>query len=256
MEELLIFVIAIIFIVMWIAIARDSPKKKHYPLPPQPPEPTPKAKSTVEGHKSKERTVKARILSVKLGVAVAMSDGTFHPKEAEVIKEWIKTRIPSNSEERKKLKGRYNYALKTSFNQAKNNKLNFNKLLSDLRSLNNSKYEEELLELCYKIMAADNVIDVREIEIIDVIKNSLNNVDEKIIAFLDNTYLVNREINVDNTLLESINIDPNKPDADIIEQLTGEFQKWNNRLTSVPFNKRNEIQVRLDKIALARIAYA
>ena len=252
--ELLIIVIIIIVIVIYIV--SDSPKKKHYPLPPPRPEPTPKAKSTVEGHKSKERTVKARILSIKLGVAVAMSDGTFHPKEAEVIKEWIKTRIPSNSEERKKLKGRYNYALKTSFNQAKNNKLNFNKLLSDLRSLNNSKYEEELLELCYKIMAADNVIDVREIEIIDVIKNSLNNVDEKIIAFLDNTYLVNREINVDNTLLESINIDPNKPDADIIEQLTGEFQKWNNRLTSVPFNKRNEIQVRLDKIALARIAYA
>jgi len=252
--ELLIIVIIIIVIVIYIV--SDSPKKKHYPLPPPRPEPTPKAKSTVEGHKSKERTVKARILSVKLGVAVAMSDGTFHPKEAEVIKEWIKTRIPSNSEERKKLKGRYNYALKTSFNQAKNNKLNFNKLLSDIRSLNNSKYEEELLELCYKIMAADNVIDVREIEIIDVIKNSLNNVDEKIIAFLDNTYLVNREINVDNTLLESINIDPNKPDADIIEQLTGEFQKWNNRLTSVPFNKRNEIQVRLDKIALARIAYA
>jgi len=252
--ELLIIVIIIIVIVIYIV--SDSPKKKHYPLPPPRPEPTPKAKSTVEGHKSKERTVKARILSIKLGVAVAMSDENFHSSEAEVIKEWIKTRIPSNPEERKKLKGRYNYALKTSFNQAKNNKLNFNKLLSDIRSLNNSKYEEELLELCYKIMAADNVIDVREIEIIDVIKNSLNNVDEKIIAFLDNTYLVNREINVDNTLLESINIDPNKPDADIIEQLTGEFQKWNNRLTSVPFNKRNEIQVRLDKIALARIAYA
>jgi len=255
--ELLIIVIIIIVIVISIAlIVADSPKKKHYPLPPLPPEPTPKAKSTVEGHKSKERTVKARILSIKLGVAVAMSDENFHSSEAEVIKEWIKTRIPSNSEERKKLKGRYNYALKTSFNQAKNNKLNFNKLLSDIRSLNNSKYEEELLELCYKIMAADNVIDSRETKIIDVIKTNIYHVDKKIIEYLDKTYLVSRKINVDNTLLESINIDPNKREAEIIEQLTSEFQKWNNRLTSVPYNKRNEIQVRLDKIALARIAYA
>jgi len=238
--EGILLVIILILVGLALYYSHDSPKKKHYPPPPQPPELTPKA----------------RILSIKLGVAVAMSDGTFHPKEAEVIKEWIKTRIPSNSEERKKLKGRYNYALKTSFNQAKDNKLNFNKLLSDLRSLNNSKYEEDLLELCYKIMAADNVIDVRETEIIDVIKTSLNNIDEKIIAFLDKTYLVNRKINVDNTLLESINIDPNESVDEIKELLTIEFQKWNNRLTSVSFDKRNEIQVRLDKIALARIAYA
>ena len=78
---------------------------------------------------------------------------------------------------------------------------------------------------------------------------------EKIIEYFEKTYLVSRKINIDNALLESINIDPNNPDADIKEQLTDEFQKWNNRLTSVPFNKRNEIQVRLDKIALARIAY-
>ena len=251
-----LIIIIIIIVIVLIFIPSGSPKKKHYPLPAPPPEPTPKAKSTVEGHKSKERTVKARILSIKLGVAVAMSDENFHSSEAEVLKEWIKTRIPSNSEERKKLKGRYNYALKTSFNQAKNNNLNFNKLLSDLRSLNNSKYEEELLELCYKIMAADNVIDSRETEIIDVIKTNIYHVDKKIIEYLDKTYLVIREINVDNTLLESINIDPNNSEAEIIEQLTSEFQKWNNRLTSVPFNKRNEIQVRLNKIALARIAYA
>jgi len=56
--------------------------------------------------------------------------------------------------------------------------------------------------------------------------------------------------------LESINIDPNGSIDEIKELLTIEFQKWNNRLTSVSFDKRNEIQVRLDKIALARIAYA
>jgi len=242
----LLIIIVIIFIIVWSV--RDKPSEKHYPPPPQPHTPTPK-------ENSKERTVKARILSIKLGVAVAMSDENFHSSEAEVLKEWIKTRIPSNSEERKKLKGRYNYALKTSFNQAKNNKLNFNKLLSDLRSLNNSKYEEELLELCYKIMAADNVIDSRETDIIDVIKTNTYHIDKKIIEYFEKTYLVSRKINIDNALLESINIDPNNPDADIKEQLTDEFQKWNNRLTSVPFNKRNEIQVRLDKIALARIAY-
>jgi hypothetical protein len=242
----LLIIIVIIFIIVWSV--RDKPSEKHYPPPPQPHTPTPK-------ENSKERTVKARILSIKLGVAVAMSDENFHSSEAEVIKEWIKTRIPSNSEERKKLKGRYNYALKTSFNQAKNNNLNFNKLLSDLRSLNNSKYEEELLELCYKIMAADNVIDSRETDIIDVIKTNTYHIDKKIIEYFEKTYLVSRKINIDNALLESINIDPNNPDADIKEQLTDEFQKWNNRLTSVPFNKRNEIQVRLDKIALARIAY-
>ena len=242
----LLIIIVIIFIIVWSV--RDKPSEKHYPPPPQPHTPTPK-------ENSKERTVKARILSIKLGVAVAMSDENFHSSEAEVLKEWIKTRIPSNSEERKKLKGRYNYALKTSFNQAKNNNLNFNKLLSDLRSLNNSKYEEELLELCYKIMAADNVIDSRETDIIDVIKTNTYHIDKKIIEYFEKTYLVSRKINIDNALLESINIDPNNPDADIKEQLTDEFQKWNNRLTSVPFNKRNEIQVRLDKIALARIAY-
>ena len=62
--------------------------------------------------------------------------------------------------------------------------------------------------------------------------------------------------------LEKYNADPDfayidayAPDYEIKQSLANEFQKWNNRLNTVPAHRRDEIQKKIDLIAWVRKEY-
>ena len=114
---------------------------------------------------------KARGLTIKIAMAVAMSDGSLDDAEGHAIKDWIKKSISHLSEERQSdLKKIYNKALKDSYELAKENKLSLSKLTKQLNDLDEEGIKYEAMSLCYEIMAADGVASKDELKTVESVK--------------------------------------------------------------------------------------
>ena len=85
----------------------------------------------IKGYMEKSEDIdKARALSVKIAIAVAMSDGSLADEEGDIIKNWIKTTISTYSKEtQKELKSIYNTALKDAYKLAQKMNLFYLNLL-------------------------------------------------------------------------------------------------------------------------------
>ena len=118
---------------------------------------------------SSEDQKKARIITVKIAMAVAMSDGSLDETEGLAIKEWIKRNISSFSDERQKdLKALYNKAMKDSFALAKKGNLSLGKLTKELNELDEVKIKYDAINLCFEVMAADGKAESSEMDMIKV----------------------------------------------------------------------------------------
>ena len=89
----------------------------------------------IKGYMEKSEDIdNARALSVKIAMAVAMSDGALADEEGDTIKNWIKSTISTYSKDRQKdLKNIYNTALKDAYKLAQKDKLILSNLTSSLR---------------------------------------------------------------------------------------------------------------------------
>ena len=130
---------------------------------------------------------KARALSIKIGVAVAMSDGVFEKKEREALDVWIKKMImPFNQEKQSVLKELYNNARDQAEQEfsdlEKNNKdweAKLNVICKELYDINEDVQRYEALELAHEIMVSDGVEHSEESKCIFSIARNLGiNTDE------------------------------------------------------------------------------
>jgi len=186
-------------------------------------------------------------LAIQLGVAVAMSDGRFAASEKEILQIWMKKQInPYRGEKKKELKERYIKIFKKAYYDAKEKPLDIESLAIKLKALNLPSFSKEVLQLSHHVMEADGVIDPNEVKVIELLKTLLHIEPDPEPPEPDRT----RE-----ELLMELGIDPSLPDHQIRKILTDEFQKWSNRLNIVPPEKREEVQERIDLIALARNEY-
>ena len=201
---------------------------------------------------------KGRGLAVKIAIGVAMADGSLDEKEGEVIKNWIKKTISIYDEEKKKeLKNIYNNAFKEAYKLAKGNKLVISDLTSELNELNENKIKYDAMELCYEVMAADGVADSEELKTIRAIGEILE-IDANEIEKMRDKNLVNlsSEATSAPSVEDVLGIDKSWSKEKIKSHLTTEFQKWNNRISSLPEgNEKNNAQSMLNKIAEIRKKY-
>ena len=107
------------------------------------------------------------------------------------------------------------------------------------------------MELCYEVMAADGVAEIKELKVIREIGDILN-IDANEIEKMRDKNLVN--LSTDSITSPSVEdvlgIDKNWPKDKIKEQLTSEFKKWNSRMTSLPEgDEKSNAQSMLNKIA-------
>tara|TARA_B100002051_G_scaffold272604_1_gene309667 strand:- start:1303 stop:2415 length:1113 start_codon:yes stop_codon:yes gene_type:complete len=111
-----------------------------------------------------EEKDKAREFAIKLGVAVAMADGNLCKSEGETINKWITKMIApfEGNPKRHKLKTMYNKVFKDSFELANKGKLDFEPIANKLQEIDIYTSKIEALELSYRIMGADGVIDANE----------------------------------------------------------------------------------------------
>ena len=213
----------------------------------------------IKGYMEKSEDVdKARALSVKIAMAVAMSDGSLADEEGGTIKNWIKTTISTYSNERQKeLKNIYNSALKDAYKLAQKDKLILSNLTSALKDYNEVQINYDTIDLCYKVMAADGVADPDELRIIRKIGESLDIDISELDKMKDKSLMsLSNEATENSSIEEILGIEKSWSKEKIKQYLTTEFQKWNNRISTLnEGEERNNAQLMLNKIADARKKY-
>ena len=213
-----------------------------------------------KGYKeASEHRNEAVSLSLKIGMAVALSDGTLDQSEGEVLKHWIiKSIAPYGEDKKEELKKTYNDAMKESYVAAKNGELILSELTNRLNEIGEKTSKYETIELCYEVMAADGIADEEEIKIIRKIAESLNlNMDE--VNKLRDQKIINLNSNISNhASIETIlGIEDDWSNDRIKKHLRLEFQKWNNRITTLSEGEdRENAQLILNRISEARKKYA
>jgi len=194
-------------------------------------------------------------LTVTMAVAVAMADGTLHESEQDVIKNWVRRNIePFGSERRNELKNIYNQAIREAYTAARTAKLDLTECLARIAQIADKPMKYEAIELCFDVMTADGEVSPSEMKVIKDAAFLLGLDFDELNIIRDKKLL---EIEATTTNLGSIDdilgIDPSWDKATTRSHLRSEYQKWNNRLTTVPEGKEREnCQKMLDMIAEAR----
>jgi tellurite resistance protein len=129
----------------------------------------------------------ARALSIRIGVAVAMSDGDFDDKERKTLDIWIKKMImPFNQEKQLELKKLYNNAKNKAEQEFANLghdkkawEVELNAICRELHDINEDVQKYEALELAHEVMVSDGVEHNEESKCIFSIARNLGiNADE------------------------------------------------------------------------------
>ena len=122
-----------------------------------------------------EHRDRARELSVRIGMAVAMADGTLDNSEGKTLREWIlKSISPYADEKREHLKALYNGAMKDAHSLAKNGELRLGELTRELNEIAEQATKYETVELCFKVLAADGVVHPEELKVINKVADALD----------------------------------------------------------------------------------
>ncbi len=122
-----------------------------------------------------EHRDRARALSVKIGMAVAMADGSLHDREGEILKDWIlKSISPYDDEQRQHLKALYNGAMADAQSLAGNGSLRLRDIAAELNDIAEQATKYETVELCFKVLAADGIVHAKELEVINKVADALD----------------------------------------------------------------------------------
>lgn len=198
-------------------------------------------------------------LCLKIGMAVAMADGSLDKKEGEVLKKWvIKSIAPFSGERRESLKALYNKAMKESYAGVRSGSLHLAALTRRLNEIGDKSDKYEALELCFEIMAADGVAEENELKVIKNVVQALK-LDMDEVKKMRDQKILNLSANVsEQASIENIlGIEPDWSSEQIKKHLRVEFQKWNNRLNTLEEGEeREKAQLMLNRIAEARKKYA
>lgn len=206
---------------------------------------------------SKDRE-ESQAISLKIGVAVAMADGSLEDVEGEILKNWIIKEVSAFSDSKQKsLKSIFNEALKEGFSEAKNGTLSLSKLVDRLSEIGDKKSKYDAVELCLDVMAADGVADPKEMSVIRNVAKSLDlNMDEIEKMRERVTLNLSTELTSEEGMESLVGIESSWSDDQKRKHLRSEFQKWNNRINSLPEGEEREAaQNMLDNIATLRKKY-
>jgi uncharacterized tellurite resistance protein B-like protein len=198
-------------------------------------------------------------ISLKIGMALAMADGSLDDTEGETLKHWIiKAISPFSEDKMQHLKKVYNQAMKEAYDASKNGSLVISKLTNRLNEIAEKSIKYETIELCFEVMAADGVADDEEIKLIHKLADALNLDMNEIEKMRDQKIVGLSSSSASNSSIEALlGIDPSWSADETKRHLRIEFQKWNNRLnTLTDKEEKAKAQEMLDRISEARKRYS
>ena len=200
----------------------------------------------------------AQALSLKIGVAVAMADGDLDDSEGEILRNWILKEVSAFPDERSdELKKLFNDALKEGFAQAQSGNLSLSPLVERLSEIGEKKTKYDAMELAFDVMAADGVADPEEMAVIRNVAKALDLDMEEIEKMRESVTLdLSTNLTTEDGLESLVGIEAKWSDDQKKRHLRSEFQKWSNRLNSLPEGEEREsAQSMLDNIASLRKKY-
>ena len=206
-----------------------------------------------------EHRDEAKALSVKIGIAIAMSDGTLDGTEGATIQSWIRREISTYTDTRQQeLKKVYNDAMREAYEAARRNELVISEITSRLNQIGETSTKYETLELCFDVMAADGVADAEELRTIRKIAGALELDFDEIERMKDQKIIeLGSDLSTQASIEDILGIDPSWDEERMKKHLRDEFQKWNNRLMTLSEGEeRRNAQQMLDLISEARAKYA
>ena len=188
---------------------------------------------------SKDRE-ESQSISLKIGVAVAMSDGSLDDLEGEVLKSWIIKEISAFSDgKQKRLKALFNKSLKEGFELGKKGQLSLSDLVARLAEIGDKKSKYDAVELCLDVMAADGVADPEEMSVIRNVAKSLDLDMDEIEKMREKVTLnLSTELTSEAGMESLVGIESSWTDEQKKKHLRTEFQKWSNRLNTSPRGRR------------------
>jgi len=205
-----------------------------------------------------EHRDQARALSVQIGMAVAMADGTLDNSEGEVLKEWITKAIsPFHDDKREHLKKLYNESMTQAYEAAQSGDISLSALTEELNEIAEKSTRYETIELCFDVMAADGVADAEEMRVIRKVAEVLDLDFDEIEKMRDQKIIgLDANLSHESSIEELLGIEPDWDVEHIKKHLRVEFQKWNNRLTALAEgDERNNAQRMLELVSEARKKY-
>jgi tellurite resistance protein len=200
----------------------------------------------------------ARALCLKIGMTVAMADGSLDQSEGDALKKWVRDTIaPFGEEKQQELKDLYNEAMRAAYRAASDGSLTLSDSTSRLKEIGDEAQKIEAVELAYLVMNADGRIESSEVEVIRKVTQSLGLSAETIEGIKDKAIIgLDSDIPVKGGVDEILGIDPSWDQGQINRHLRTEFQKWNGRLNSLPAGAaRDKAQDMLSRIGEARKKY-
>ena len=205
-----------------------------------------------------EHRDEARAITLKIGIAVAMADGSLDASEGECLKEWIIRTIDTfTGDKQAELKRLYNDAMREAYAQATQGNLSLSPLTARLNEIGDKKLKYDAIELCFDVMAADGVADAAEMKIIHQVADALGlDLDE--MEKLRDQKIVGLDSSISDqaSVEDLLGIEPTWDPELIKKHLRTEFQKWNNRINTLSEgDERDNAQRMLDVIAQARKKY-
>ena len=205
-----------------------------------------------------EHRSEALALAVKIGVGVAMADGSLHDREGEILRTQIARAIePFTGQMRERLRNLYNNAMREAYGEVRGGNFSLRSLTERLNEIGDKTTKYEAVEFCFDVMASDGGADPGELKVVRGVAEALGldldeierMRDQKIIG-LDTT--VSTQTSVEDLL--GIEVDWSR--QRIRNHLRTEFQKWTNRLTVLSEGtERDNAQRMLDLITEARKKY-
>ena len=208
-----------------------------------------------EASKDKEE---AQAISLKVGVAVAMADGSLDDLEGVVLKNWIIREVAGYSDSKQsKLKSLFNEALKEGFNDAKTGQLSLSRLTERLSEIGDKKTKYDAIELCLDVMAADGVADPEEMAVIRAVAKTLELDMDEIERMREKVTLnLSAHLTSEKGMESLVGLEADWSDEEKRKHLRTEFQKWSNRLNNLhEGEERDAAQNMLDNIATLRKKY-
>ena len=200
----------------------------------------------------------ARVNAINLSMAVAFSDGVFEDAEGQIIRNWIKDKLEHlDGERREELKNVYNNAMKNSYEEAKKGNLYVKEFTDNLNKIDLMPQKIEAMELCFKVMAADGVAEKGEMKLLHELSEKLD-LDWKEIEKLRDESIITLDTKdySKGNAEDLLGIDSSWSEEEKKVYLTKEFQKWNDRLSTLEEGSaRENAQSMLDLIAQSRKLY-
>jgi hypothetical protein len=203
---------------------------------------------------AKELKAEANELSLKIGIYLAMSDGTLSDEEGESLKDWIKTILETSGNiDNEEEKNRLNQVLRDTYQVALSGDLILSPLIDRLALIADISDKYKMIEKCYDVAMKSGGGNMKIVEnIANVLGLNLNEIekirDQKLVAYDP----MEQPINIE----ELLGIDASWDKDKTKRHLRSEFVKWNNRITALPEGSEREMaQTMLDAIAEERKKY-